>query len=275
MKAYATNVTLKLKHIQTTGKLIGIHAAEDKASKPVLVIPETLENVRQFYIPESLVGASAVSATDLYTRDDCETAIVKVDKATKERTVNVIPREKTVAVKTSDLPKNVVNLTVHDAVEADKVMFPLQNAQSYVFYPDTVDPDNVQNYNLLTETLKKSSLALCSVVNLQNHEGLFRLGVWRDRLCLIKQGYTDQINPHEVPDEGEFVSIPSSVIDKAVSKFSKMVEPINGDTYRNRIAADFAALTSSVQNDELVSVSAQPEQSFTNLDALLDAFDEE
>lgn len=274
MKPYCKDFTIKLKYLQTTGKLVGIHKPTSQAIKTSLVVPETLESVKQYYLPESKALAQSAQFSDLLTKDDCESAIVNVDKLTDERTVTVLPKDQVQEIKESDLPKNIMNLTIHKAEEADMQMFPLKNSQSYVFYPDEKDPDNVQNYNLLVAVMQNSDLAFCSIVNLQNHEGLFRLSIWRNRLILVKQGYPEEINEHELPSEDQINLIPSNIIEKATSKFESLSEPIDSTTYKNRILQETENLKEAIDGGEEFEHKKIEVKTTTDLNDLLDSFDD-
>lgn len=279
MKIIVNDFTIKVKlgdfaTLQTTGNLIGIHATTPQAAKTHLVAPGTTEQVKQFYIPASLVGQD-VKAEQLLTRDMCDSAVIIKDKMTAEVATTVIPKDAAEAIHNSGLPKNVMNVTVHTQADVDAVMFPMKDTQSYVFYPALKDPDNVQNYNLLAGILNDSDLAFCSVVNLQNHEGLFRLQMWRGRIVLVRQGWPEQINPHKAPTEDEFgvAPIPAAVVEKAVKGFNKMVEPLDPETYRDRILAEKVALKEATDNGTVVvKEKAQPTSS--SLEDLLAAFDD-
>jgi hypothetical protein len=284
MQTYASDFTIKLKlgavaTLQTTGKLIGIHKPVPKEAKTSLVAPGTADPVKQFYVPESLVSAGVSSFTrdQLLTAADCDRVVAIKNQMTGETEYTPIPKEALKEVAKSDLPKNIMNVTVHTVDDIDQVMFPMKDAQSYVFYPNSKDPDNLTNYTLLVAVLNRSDLAFASVVNLQNHEGLFRLQMWRGRIALVRQGWPDGINEHENPSEDEFkvAPIPDAVIEKAIKGFTKMVEPIDPDTYKDRILAEKVALKTAIDKGEAPVVAEAKEVSVDALSALLDAFGED
>lgn len=282
MKPYCNDFVIKLRlgefvSLQSTGKLVGVHRPAPKEAKTHLVTPDTHEQVKQYYIPESLVGTNEpISPVSLFTRYDCETAVIIKDKVTDTTTVTILPKENVDEIHKSDLPKNIMNVTVHTQADADAMMFQMKDTQSYVFYPHLKDPDNVQNYQLLLEVLKRSDLAFCSIVNLQNHEGLFRLRVWRDRIVLVRQGYPDSIVEHAPPTEDEFLMtapLPDKVVDKAINGFSKMVEPLDPETYRNRILAEKVELKEQVDAGSVETVEVKPvKAAVSSLEDLLAAF---
>jgi hypothetical protein len=283
MKPYCSQFTIKLKmgeliNLQTSGQLFGIHKPVPKEAKTSLVAPDTLEPVKQFYVPQSKLMESAVPTSALLTRGDCVTANVIKDKVTSDTSITVLPDEHLDSIKDSSLPKNVMTVTVHRKEDADEAMFPLKESQSYVFYPNLEDPDEVQNYQLLVGIISDSKYTFCSVVNLQGHEGLWRLDVWRGRLTLVRQGFPDGLQEHEPPVEGEFgvVAVPESVIGKAVKGLSKFVEPIDPDTYRDRILAEKIELKGAVDSGEVQPVVEKETKatSLTDLEALFSSFED-
>jgi len=281
LKTYANDFTIKVKlgdfaTLQSTGLLSGIHKPTPKEAKAHLVTPDTQERVKQFYVAESKVGQK-LCPTDLLTAAECGRAVSVKDKMTDVTDVTVLNVDALADAQVSSLPKNIMNVTVHTAAAVDDAMFPEKDGQSYVFYPDKKDPDNIQNYNLLFEILKRSDLAFCSVVNLQNHEGLFRLQVWRGRIVLVKQGFSDRIVEHTVPSEGEFAvaPIPESVITKALKGFAKMSEPLDPVTYRDRVLEEKLAVKAAADNGEVVAAKAAPAvKPSTSLEDLFAGFGE-
>lgn len=276
MGVYAKGFVLKLKlgtmvNLQTIGHLEGIHKTLPKQATTKLLTPDTDEAVKQFYVAESLATAESVPASKLFTKSQCKTANVVQDNFTKEVTTTVLDKEQLDEIATSNLPKNVMNLTVHHVQDVDKIMFPAKDGQSYVFYPDANDPDNLQNYQILYETLTRGGLAMCSVVNLQNHENLYRLQAWRDRIILVRQNYPDQIAEHNPPVEGEHgTAIPEGFIDKFLDGFQKLAEPIEATTYRDRILSEKVALSGAEVTEVLPKEDVDP---VANLEALLGAFE--
>lgn len=277
-KTFCSKFEIKLKladfiSLSTTGSLIGIHGTPPKESVGNLVSPQTGEGLKQFYIPISKLFGDTVNVEDLLTRDQCDIAVKIKDNEKGEVNQTSLPKEAVQKLHESNLPKNIMNLTVHTRGDADSVMFPVKNGQSYVFYPSSEDPDNLQNYQLLVEVVKRGELAFCSIVNLQNYEGLYRLDVWRERLVLVKQTFPESLVDHSFPGEGEFgVGLPANVVVKAANAFKKMAEPINVETYKDRITAGKIALKHEV--DEGVEPKIVNKKNASNLEALLEALGE-
>lgn len=111
----------------------------------------------------------------------------------------IVDQEAIKLAKASQLPKNLMVASVHKLTDMDE-LWPSSDKNSYVFEPDAADPRNVQLAEVFTRALASGKHGVISQINLQNHEGLFRLIVWRGRLVLQPQIYTDKINPHDQHD---------------------------------------------------------------------------
>lgn len=95
-----------------------------------------------------------------------------------------VEAEKITETKKSELAKDVINLTVHDADVVNDSLFPA-DTNAYVFEPDFSDPVNIQWHSLITALLAEHpEFAYVGICNLRNNEGLFRIVLWRDRLVV-------------------------------------------------------------------------------------------
>lgn len=281
MKTAVAEFTLKVPVSPNTltvkGKLVGVNAPEPKEAKSKLVSPDDAkEPVLQFYVPESLALQSSIPRDRMYTRGECDVANVVKDQVNGTVEVTALPKDAIEEAKKSALPKNIMTATVHSAEEADKMMFPMKDHQSYVFYPSAADPDYQYDYDLILGLVKRG-FALCSIVNLNNFEGLYRLTVWRDRLVLVRQSFPEAINPHEAPENEPLV--PDVVIDKMAKKVAKKVTPLDMDTYRDRIVAAKIAVKEAVAKGEeipdTVEIAAPKMTRLEELMAFLEDDDDE
>lgn len=270
MKAHVSDFTIKVPvhpfSLATHGKLVGVHASEPKEAKSKLVSPdEKHEPVLQFYIPESAALGESIPRDRMYTRGECEIANITKDQLTGVTSVTALPKEALEEAKKTDLPKNLMNVTIHSPEEADKMMFPLKDHQSFVFYPALKDPDDQKNHDIILELLKRG-FAMCSIVNVQNHEGLYRLTVWRDRIVLVRQAYPEAINPHEAPEQASTAT--TAFVDKIAKRLTADLTPIDPDTYRDRIVAAKIAVKDAVENGEAIPEKEKAAAPVSNLDEL-------
>lgn len=132
----------------------------------------------------------------------------------------IVDQEAVKEAKVSQLPKNLMVAAVHKISDMDE-LWPSNGKNSYVFEPDAADPRNTMLAEVFTRALSSGKYGIIALINLQNHEGLFRLIVWRGRLVLQPQIYTDKINPHE---EHEF-----RVESKATKKVQNLFEKLESD----------------------------------------------
>jgi non-homologous end joining protein Ku len=249
MKAYVSDMTLRIGPITTNGKLISAYATDsEKAASFKFCTPDG-EAVKQKYVAED---GSVWNKSDLAFYQESD-----------DGNISIFSQEQVNAAKASTLPKNVMNLTVHNADDVAGQLYPNKAAVSYVFYPHTNDPANVQWYDLLVNLLERDEKALVGFCNLQNYEGLFRLIVWRGRIILQKQTYPNELNPHEDYEN----AAPKEAVKKAISLLEKLTAPFDQDTYQNNVKAKLANLQSSDTNDHSTIVKSVTD-SFDILSAL-------
>lgn len=268
LKAYVSKFTIHMGPVSMVGRLISSKKPGQKSKKDptqfVMVTPDN-EPVVQRYIVEG-------KPKKLFVPDD-------LSRARKLEDGTLVPVEKEVIkeAKTSELPKDVLNLTVHDAAEVDAALIP-EGATMYVFEPDFSDPVNVQWHSLLLSVLTENTeFALVGVCNLRNSEGLFRLGVWRERLVVQKMVYPDQIEDHKPLDDAHLTTVDGPAMKKAVKMFTKLAAPFDADEYvdstRERLAVLASALETGGETPVIVEKPKKKADGF-DLMAALDAFDD-
>lgn len=269
-KTYCSNFTVRLKlaeliNLDVIGSLLGIHATPPKDSITSLAGPNG-EDLKQMYVPVSLLSKEVIPTNQLLNRGDC--TIINKQQNDEEGTTEkiVLNKDHLKGIAESSLPKNVMQLTVHNKREVESVMYPAKDGQSYVIYPKE-DVDNLQHYQLLVSAIDNSDLAFCSMVNLQGHEGLFRLETWRGRLVIIKQAFPENLVEHTEPMESEFGNaLDKKLIIKAIKGFGKLIEPIGAEDYRDRIKNAKIVLKSNTEDIKII----EDKKSLSGLEALLE-----
>jgi non-homologous end joining protein Ku len=269
MNKYVSNFTIRLNAITTTGALYAVQASEAAVAKAkgqnaeVVSCTPDGKPVVQVYVPKD----DPAGGTVLYKN--------QLEKATKNPETDelvMIGKDNLEAAKESLLPKNVLNLTVHEPDELDGQNWH-SNHKAYVFFPDMKDDANVQWYNLLRELVAESGKAFCgqAVIKVSN-EAFYRLRIWRNNIVIERQVPPEEIN--EIP-EGHEGSIKDTTFQKAVTAVEKMVEPFDPDKYANKAAAAVAALNELAVTEgvdvDTVSVAPAAAEAF-DIDTALDGF---
>lgn len=264
MKAYVSQFVVHLGPITMNGRLISIKqpGVKQKAAPFVLATPNG-DPVVQRYIVES-------DPSKLYTYDELTRAVkTETGLATVEHAGIVADTKK------SDLPKDVLNLTVHPKADVDAGLF-AADSNAYVFEPDASDPVNLQWHSLMLALLTKDDEhAFIGVCNLRNNEGLFRLVVWRGRIVVQKMTYPADLHDHGALEDDLMVDLD----DKTVAKAMKMAASLNEsfvpqsyvDATREKLTmlADVVAGTTS----KPAAKKAEKKKSADfDLDAALEAF---
>lgn len=264
MTTYVSNLTLRLGPIVSNGKLVSVQKPKSKQSKPVFhFVTPTGDAVRRAYVDET---GTQWNEEDLLK----EQVLTHAEKETGVEAA-VLTQDQINEQKGSILPKDIVNLTVHDKAEVEKYLFPGQT-NAYVFIPDSKDPANEQWYAMLLRLIDESGKAFVATANIKNFEGIFRLSTWRGNLIVQKQVFPEDLNPHADPE----LRYPCD--EKALAKgkvvVDKLTKPFDFETYRN---TEGEALRNLVENVKAGTVETgvavkSAASAELDLDSILDAF---
>ena len=233
IKAYANNVEAYLDGIKVIGRLMPIRAPKAKETALRLCTPEG-KPVRQVYINDE--------TGELYEKDE-------LGRAREEDGELVpVPIDEVIEAKQSELPKNEINLTVHRTDDVERYLFPSDN-NAYVFEPVrkneknkiVPDPLNVQMHDLVNVMIRENpDITLLGEMNLQGHEGLFRLGLYHGKISFQRQLYPEDLNQYD------FVapSLEPEVRGMAAEKAHRLISGFEPERYRNMISARLSAIES-------------------------------
>ncbi len=217
MKAYANKFILRIGPIQTSGRLISLYGTQSKETTFKLCTPDG-QSVRQTWQTEDGL---------CWDKND-----LQLGQANDEGVFVVFSAEEIAEQKKSSLPKNILNLNPHPVEQVNAKLHHSKAGSSYVFYPDEDDPVNVDWFNLLRAVVSENVYSLVGPCNLQNHEGLFKLTLWRNQLVLEKQSYPEEINPHEELEKAEQTE---EATKKALTLLGKLSTDFNIESYRDTI----------------------------------------
>ena len=268
---YVSDFTIRLHSITCNGTLYPVQMsdaksakAQGKTAKIVSCTPDG-RKVVQVSVPKD-----APTSGEVFYKNQLESATE--DPETGELTL--IGKDNVEAAKESALPKNVLNLTVHEANEvATRTVS--SDHKVYIFVPHDKDAANVQFGNLIRDLVERSGYAFMgqAVVKVSN-EATYRLGIWNGYLTIERQVAPEQINDIPPADEG---GVADSTYTKAVAAVTKMVTPFDPEQYRNRALDALTDLTDKALAGEIepgeVVVTAAAESEF-DIDAALEAFGE-
>lgn len=265
LKAYVSKFTIRLGPISMVGRLISLPKPGQKKKKyPFVLSTPSGEPVQQRYISES-------DPSVLYTTEELHRAIKKEDG-----TLIPVETETIAETKKSELAKDVINLTVHDADAVNDSLFPA-DTNAYVFEPDFSDPVNIQWHALITALLAEHpEFAYVGICNLRNSEGLFRIVLWRNRLVVQRLMYPDEINDHGALEKNLQGAVDDAAVAKAVKMLTKLNTPFVADEYVDTTRENLLALTAAVaESSDGTVVTAKQESKGGGFDmmAALDSFD--
>lgn len=214
IKPYVSEFTLRFDPMAIRGSMIGVRKSDSTIKPTWKMISPTGHAVEQFY--------KDVETGDLYTSTECDRVFESGGEST------IVDVETLKDIKASDLPNNIMALTVHPVGAVDTACYP-DKAQGYLFYPDTSDPANAALAAAFVAAIDSSTdKAFVGVCNFHGYEGLFRVSTWRGRLVFQKQLYPNEVNDHE--------ALPV-VVDNNTKMlknfFDKKVQEFDPTTYRN------------------------------------------
>lgn len=255
-KAYVKHFTIRVGPIQTAGAMIPVRKGKPKSDFK-LCTPDG-QAVKQMY-------QSADGETWEY---------YQLGRAVENEHGQLVPvdQEAIAAAKKSDLPSNILNVTVHNANEVSDSLFP-SNDNAYVFEPDSDDPANVEWYEVLRSLIDKGDKAYVGVAKFHGHEGFFRLVTWRDRIVMQRQLFPEHLHAHEQYQSG--VKVKAALAKKAQKVMDKLCVDFDPDGYvdvntKRILELSEKAIDGTLDSAEFVKASAAP--SAVDVDSVLDSF---
>jgi non-homologous end joining protein Ku len=234
MKSYVSSFTIHLGPVTTTGRLVAVRLPKPKSTytKPQLKYVSPDGNpVEQRYRDVTTGEIYEVDALSKGTATESGSMIVVDEQALQDANVSL-------------LPKDVMNVTVHDATEVEGSIFPA-DSNAYVFYPKEDDPTNKGWADFVTAALTEAGgkFAFLGNMNLRNSEGMFRLSIWRGHLIVQKQLYPGELNDHNVKND----RLSKNIRSKAVAAVASLVQPFDPDEYKNDVAERLSELVSETE----------------------------
>lgn len=254
-KAYASQVTLHFGSATVTGALYPIRKTST-TPKFKLATPDA-KPVEQVYRDED---------GKIWEKD-----VLKRGIFNSEGEFELVSSTAVEEAKTSTLPLNIFNLTAHPKEDVDRYVFPSTN-QAYILRPivknskgkEVKDPVNVQWYDFLNVLLRDADIALLGMCNLQNYEGLFRLGLYQGWITVQKQLYPEELNQY-----GDYTpTLDYAVREKAVEVSRRAAQQFDAAEYVDHIAERLAAITPGSEVDTEGKPMAPVASEINMLDAL-------
>ena len=156
----------------------------------------------------------------------CLPGAVRKAKEISKGELQFVRAEEIKAAKESELPLNVLDLTVHSASDVDHFTYPSDSA--YVFYPKAPN----QAYAVLLDLVSDPSLAFVGFCNLRNSEKLLRLHRWEDNLVVQTLWTPDELNERDSNDLDDVAADPK--FKKILDFVRSDVEDFEPESYKNR-----------------------------------------
>lgn len=259
-RSYVSEFTVSVGPVNVLGKLVGVKATgSGDEAKFVSVCPDCPAPTKpaQRYI--------------CATGHDHPMGELLKAKELDDNTLAFVPKESLEDARKSALPLNVMRCTVHPAAEVEAATFPSDSA--YVLVPRNRD----EYHDLLVKLVEDSGKAFVAQINLRNHEGFYRLSVWKGSLVVQRLYWPGEVNEFEAYT----TNIERPVFNAAVGMIERVEEPFDADTYVSTSKERLVELIASLDPNAPAPAAApagQPrraaETSTQDLLAALSAFGE-
>ncbi len=233
LRTYANDVWLNFGPLKTRGRLFGIRDNSAAAPGFKYCTPEG-KPVEQRYVDEE---------GKVYELEDLERAIVE------DGVYTLVDKNAIASAKGSELPLNEFTFTAHPKEQVENFLYPSGKHQGYVFEPqwrDTkqkmrTDPSNTASCDIFRVLAEEPNVVFLSEANLQNNEGLFRVGLYQGMLCLQRQNVPSELHQFE----SDRPAVQSNVIRKAEHIVRDLLKDFTYDTYQNHVTERLLALQDS------------------------------
>jgi non-homologous end joining protein Ku len=172
--------------------------------------------------------------------------------------------------KAETLPMNEMVLTVHPLHQCAGQMYPDGSKNSWVFIPKEDSPESIGIHDNLL--LMSERFAILSHVNINHHEGLFRVIAWRGHLVLQPQLFVDRVRNWPVLDMPE---VEDEIFNKLEGYFDALSKDYDEEAYLDTSAARVRNVLAAAAGDQdaqklLAQIEAKPEVPAVDLLELLD-----
>lgn len=239
-KAYVSEFRIAVGPVTTTGALVKIDKT-DKTGSYVSVCPDcTTEPTkpRQAYICDACESQHTIGE------------LLKAKEIDGE--LKFVSKEQITEAKTSDLPKNVLKVTVHPSDEVWEQTYGV-GGNAYVFVPAAAD----EYYATLVALVADPGRTYLGVCNLRNSEGLFRLQVWRDQLVVQKIAWPDEIDALEAPE----LTVDEEIVKFAKEFVDRITVPFDASSYKSTVKDKLATINAALADSD--GIAPTPVQTAT------------
>lgn len=233
-RAYVSSFTLSLGLLNVTGKLFPVvisNRTRVNAFKRVLPNTETPRPVKQVYI-------DAEEDTERFSGDLYTPGELVMAKELDDGTLAFVDEAEIEAARTSDLPLNVAEVSVHPARDVDGRIWSDPSGGAYVFQPATTN----DHYAALVEAVGSDEHVFLGVANIRNSESFFRLRAWNGHLVVEKILWPAEVNEYEPVEVTT-----NSKLGAAITEMVRgLEEDFNPEDYTSTTREKLTALTASL-----------------------------
>lgn len=228
IRKHVSNFTVRLGPIAATGYLLPVRlsAAKDPEGTPAthFVSPD---GQKVFQVYSDING-------NTFTQKELKKGTIGEDGK-----VSVVDEDELDEATVSELPSNILDLTIHPAETKDQV-YP-EKSNGYVWVPHADEKKNVDLYNTILTAVRYSDKVFLGACNLKGHEGLYTLIEWRGHIVVQRVLYPASLNAHDTRD----TRLPAQAKRAVLNIVDAMATEFEPDKYRNQVAARKAEVIAS------------------------------
>lgn len=228
IRTHVSQFTLRLDILTLSGRLSGVRKSKTEIEVETHFVTPNGNRVNRVW--------RDVATLEIFEEHELDRGVWSDDTGD----ATIVDADALKAVKKSDLLPNLLTMTVHDAVDVERYLFPSDN-NAYLFEPDALSEQfNDLFVAALVQNPDKALLGMC---NLRGHEGLYRVNVWRGHLIVQRQLYTTDINDHDI---AAAPGLDPAIVTRFADIIESRTEVFDPERYRNvqverlRLAIDTA-----------------------------------
>lgn len=192
----------------------------------------------------------------------------------EDGTFTLVDAEALNEAKQSDLPANVIDLTIHNADEVAGYLWPSDH-NAYIFDPIIKngkkvidDPVNRKWHDLLNIMVRESGVVFLGKANLpRSTEGLYRLAIYQGHIVIQRMLYPEDLHQYETMN----LTVSDDEKRQAIGVVRKLVTPFDPEAYEDEVRRRVAEVAAAEFDPDAIKRS-QPRPEDISITKALEAF---
>lgn len=257
-RAYVSEFTLRVGPINALGKLVKLTKTKANENNQFVSLCPDCDLTNEY---------RRVSQQYICAHDEDHGPFVQRELTVKGRDIGDgvfarVSADEVAAARTSELPLNLFDATVHPKADVEAATYSDDNA--YVFVPRVAD----EYFAVLVKMIEDDDNAFVAMANVRNSEGFFGLRVWNGQIVLQKLLWPEDLNEFDVND----TEASDDLFEAAKLMLGRISAPFDADTYRSGVRDRLSAINDAMTGDSPEARVERASAPATNLLAALESF---